>query len=202
MDWERHLPLVLYAYRSAVHSSTGISPFYLMFGRHPKLPASSLNCNAFDVGSYQAQLQAMMAELQDIVDTHVTQSAEHQKELYDRHSKTRLFHEGDPDWLSIPTAGKLDPRWEGKWVVRSIKTPITLEITDGDRTRVVHVNRLQPRIQPQTVNKNPGVPIPPPGIWSAPQVEHMFVPENTPGIEHRYPRRERHPPARYGYASN
>ena len=173
-----------------------------MFGRHPKLPASSPNCNAFDVGSYQAQLQATMAELQDIVDTHVTQSAEHQKGLYDRHSKTRLFHEGDPVWLSIPTAGKLDPRWEGKCVVRSIKTSITLEITDGDRTRVVHVNRLQPRIQPQTVNKNPDVPIPPPGNWSAPQVEHMFVPENTPGIEHRYPRRERHPPARYGYASN
>ena len=58
-------------------------------------------------------------------------------------------------------------------VVRSIKTLITLEITDGDRTRVVHVNHLQPRIQPQTVNKNPVVPIPPPGIRSA-QVEHMF----------------------------
>ena len=87
-----------------------------------------------------------MAELQDIVDAHVTQSAEHQKELYDRHSKIRLFHEGDPVCLSVPTAGKLDPKWEGKWVVRSIKTPITLEITDGDRTRVVHVNHLQPRI--------------------------------------------------------
>ena len=108
-----------------------------MFGRYPKLPASSPNCNAFDVGSYQAQLQATIAEFQDIVDTHVTQSAEHQKGLYDRHSKTRLFYEDDPVWLSIPTAGKLDPRLEGKWVIRSIKTPITLEITVRDQTRVV-----------------------------------------------------------------
>ena len=72
-----------------------------MIGRHPKLPASSPNCNTFDVVSYQAQLQATMAELQNIVDAHVTQSAEHQKGLYDRHYKTRLFHEGDPFGLSL-----------------------------------------------------------------------------------------------------
>ena len=34
-DWERYLPLVLYAYRTAQHSSTGASPFQLMFGRPP-----------------------------------------------------------------------------------------------------------------------------------------------------------------------
>ena len=54
------------------------------------------------------------------------------KGLYDRHSKTKLFHEDDPVWLSVPTAGKLDPRMVGKWVVKSIKIPITLEITGGD----------------------------------------------------------------------
>ena len=32
-DWEQYLPLVLYAYRTALHSSTGCSPFELMFGR-------------------------------------------------------------------------------------------------------------------------------------------------------------------------
>ena len=32
-DWERYLPLILYAYRTAAHSSTGVSPFMMMYGR-------------------------------------------------------------------------------------------------------------------------------------------------------------------------
>ena len=35
-DWEQHLPLALYAYRTAIHSSTGVSPHMLMFGREPR----------------------------------------------------------------------------------------------------------------------------------------------------------------------
>jgi len=35
-DWGKYLPLVLYAYHTAVHSSTGTSPFMLMFGKIPK----------------------------------------------------------------------------------------------------------------------------------------------------------------------
>ena len=34
-DWEKHLPLALYAYPMAVHASTGVSPHILMFGRPP-----------------------------------------------------------------------------------------------------------------------------------------------------------------------
>ena len=49
-DWERYLPLVLYAYRTSKHASTGVSPFQLMFGRHPKLP--DITSNAFDPHSY------------------------------------------------------------------------------------------------------------------------------------------------------
>ncbi|KRX63871.1 Retrovirus-related Pol polyprotein from transposon [Trichinella sp. T9] len=35
-DWEDHLLLMLYAYRTAKHASTGASPFTLMFGREAK----------------------------------------------------------------------------------------------------------------------------------------------------------------------
>ena len=64
-DWERYLPLVLYAYRTARHTSTSVSPFQLMFGRHPKVPETT--GGAFDTHSYQSDLCAKLAEFQDLV---------------------------------------------------------------------------------------------------------------------------------------
>ncbi len=32
-DWDSHVPLILLAYRSPVHESTGKTPSFLMFGR-------------------------------------------------------------------------------------------------------------------------------------------------------------------------
>ena len=34
-DWEQFLLMLTYAYRTATHSSTNLSPFELMFGRPP-----------------------------------------------------------------------------------------------------------------------------------------------------------------------
>ena len=41
-DWDNHLQLALYAYRTAVHSSTQFSPFELVFGRLPTLPIDQI----------------------------------------------------------------------------------------------------------------------------------------------------------------
>ena len=40
-NWDDLLAYVLYAYRTAVHSSTGETPFYLMFGRDACLPQTN-----------------------------------------------------------------------------------------------------------------------------------------------------------------
>ena len=98
---------------------------------------------AFDPYIYSAKVQAKLAELQDFVHTNVTQAARNQKLHYDQHASTPSFKEGEPVWLSIPTAGKLDPRWEGEWVVKSVKSPASVEICDSKLTKVVHTNRLR-----------------------------------------------------------
>ena len=36
--WDDHIPQVLFAYRTAVHTSTRFTPFSLLFGRTPNLP--------------------------------------------------------------------------------------------------------------------------------------------------------------------
>ena len=136
-DWEHYLPLVLYAYRTSIHSSTGSSPFMLMYGRLPILTPFSQS-PTFDAVSYPAHLRAKMAELKDFVDTNLAAVASHQKASYDQHTSSPNFSVGDSVWLSVPTAGKIDPRWEERWRIRAIKSPVNMEISDGTRTKVVH----------------------------------------------------------------
>ena len=40
-DWDVHLETILCLYRASKQKSTGYSPFYMMFHRHPRLPIDS-----------------------------------------------------------------------------------------------------------------------------------------------------------------
>ena len=216
-DWE-HLPPALYAYRTAQHSSTGISPFVLMFGRQPKMPLIGTPL-PFDTGTYKKHLCAKFSELQGIVEANLVEASTRQKIGYDRHTRpSRQLKIGDPVWFSIPTAGKLSPRWEGNWRISSVKSPVTMEIMDGKKSRVVHINRLHHRVQPDTA-ATPEVATGNRETWYPPQVEHFIVDIPTPVVtpqpplpdaaqplleqpplvgeeERRYPLRQRRPPDR------
>ena len=130
-DWEN--------YRCAIHSSTGYSPFQLMYGRTPSSSLFSPQ-TAFAAFEYYNHIQNKLAQLQDFVETNLAASASQQKSAYDHHTSARQFAVGDAVWLSVPTVGKLDPRWEGRWEITAIMSPTNVEITDGHRTRVVHIN--------------------------------------------------------------
>ena len=106
--WEHFLPLVLYAFRIAVHSSTGISPFELTFRHSPqKFVLHPITAN--DPSSYHGQLQSKLAQLRDFVETNIAEKAHHQKISYDNHVKMHSFQVGNSVWLFKPTAENLDP---------------------------------------------------------------------------------------------
>ena len=43
-NWDDCLPYVLFAYRASPQESTGESPFFLLYGRDPQLPADEILC--------------------------------------------------------------------------------------------------------------------------------------------------------------
>ena len=149
------------------------SQWEILFGYpspHPFCPP------AFDAQSYPAHLQAKLAELHDWVESNLAAVAHKQKSTYDRHSTLPKFSVGDTVWLSIPTAGKLDSRWEGGWTVKSIKSPVNLEIAKGSRSKVIHTNRLRHRIQPSPTDLKKETTEITIAHWQPPTIDHQHIP--------------------------
>ena len=189
-DWEKFLPLVMFAYRTSVHTSTGAPPFELMFGRNaqtPPLPAGY----AHDTSSYPEQLRCKLSKLYDFVETHMIDAAHHQQRSYNQHVQQRSFQVGDTVWLDLPTAGKLDPKWEGGWIVKAIQGPTTYVISDGNKDRTVHINRLHKRIQPAPTLSESSDDTPHETVWNPPMIEHEVVVSDE---EQRYPQHNRRAP--------
>ena len=153
-EWEKHLPLILHAYHTAIHLSTGSTPFDIMYGRPPQ-QASLEQMHFFDTDSHHHHLQAKLAEMRDFVETNLAESASRQRDHYNKHSQTRKFTVGDHVWLSIPTAKKLDPQWDGRWTITALKGPLNMEISDGTVSKVVHVNWLCHQIQLTSTDDTP-----------------------------------------------
>ena len=166
-----------------------------MFGRQPSTSTFSVE-NSFDALSYPAHLRAKLAELRDFVKTNLAAVSAHQKSSYDVHSKSRIFSPGEPVWLAVATRVKLDPKWEGRWMVKSVKGPVNVEISDGKHTKIVHVNRLQHRVQPRSFECEGTPDIP--QQWNPSQVEHMYMPPITMPTR-RDQQRHRNTPNRFGY---
>ena len=80
---------------------------------------------------------------------HFAQAAHKQKIVYDQHTQQRTFKiDHQSVWLSSPTAGKFDAKWEVEWKIKTVRGPTTYTITDGTKSKTVHMNRLCLRTQP------------------------------------------------------
>ena len=127
------------------------------------------------------------------MESNLVASSATQKNYYNKRSCSQTFHVNDHVWLSVPVAGKLDPKWEGGWKVTTVTSPVTVTISDGKRSKVVHVNRLQHRVQPMDSDGH----VTDSSImqqWRPPDIEHFIEPSTVP---RRNPPRARRPPDYY-----
>ena len=70
------------------------------------------------------------------------------------------------------------------WTIQEVKSAVTMKITNGHHSKVVHVNVLRHRIQkqPEEIEEpqaNGEAP------WVPPEIEHLIIPSDPP--ERHYP---------------
>ena len=158
-DWKSHLGCMTHAYNCTKHASTTYSPYYLMFGRHPRLPIDiefGLNKpNCSDNSSKSRYIQKLRRRLNyafQKASKYSDQQAKKYKQGYDKSVKGPQLHENDLVLVKIVAhkgRHKLQDRWEPEEYV-VIEQPIAgtpvykVKPVNGDNVRTLHRNLLLP----------------------------------------------------------
>ena len=152
-DWEHYVRKVCMAYNSSVHSSTGFSPFFLMFGREAKLPVDlmygSNPTEAKPVSDYALQLKMSLQSAYSLVREQCKAEHRRQKALYDEKAHGKPFRPGDTVWLFSPAiprgrSKKLHLPWKGPFTVKERLGDCVYRIKGQRGYQCVHFDRLKP----------------------------------------------------------
>ena len=101
VDWKSNLPSLVHAYNASKHETTRFSPFYLMFGRRPRLPADVAfgldpDNNAYEsVPEFVRKFKERLHRAYDIASTEAKKAAERDKKRYDLRVKEIKLEVGD-----------------------------------------------------------------------------------------------------------
>ena len=159
-DWKAHVPSLVHAYNATIHSSTGNSPYFLMFGRHPRLAIDAflglspdaLSCK--DKTEYVRKLRERLHYAYQKAREEAVKSAKEHKRYYDLNARSSVLHPGDRVLVrNVGLRGKqkLADRWESQpyVVCRQPNEDIPVYVVRPDntrsrKTRTLHRNLLLP----------------------------------------------------------
>ncbi len=136
-DWDQHLPYLLFAYRVAVQESTQMSPFYLLYGREPRVPTeTALNkprtVYQIDFPDYCSELVAHLSDAWALAHQNIKKAQSKQKKQYDKRSTGPKIKIGDRVMVYFPDqvkgkAWKLAWPYHGPYKVLAL-TPTNAEV--------------------------------------------------------------------------
>lgn len=162
-DWDLYLPYALHAYRTAVHSSTKFSPYFLLYGRESKTPLDiALSDNQpvppKSASEYIKDLHIKFKLAFDVALHNIEIAQSRQTLNYDKNKITVNYNIGDKVRIWIPSSKKgqtpkLLCNWFGPYEIIQKLTPVTYRVkTIGSKSihGVIHVSRMKPFRDPLT----------------------------------------------------
>ena len=157
-DWKRYLAPLVHAYNSTIHDTTGFSPYYLMFGKEPRLAVDvALGLPEMpgkqNPSKFVASLRKRLMEAYNLAKAETNKSQAHQKRNYDLRVRGSSLRVGDRvlvKAVAFEGKHKLANRWqEPPYIVvaqPNIEIPVfKVKREDGSgEPRVLHRNMLLP----------------------------------------------------------
>ena len=137
-DWDQRLSMVEFVYNNVVHSSTGFTPFYLCYGRHPVNPANLLVGATTKNVTAEDWMETLSTDLLQAREN-LKKAQERQKKYADKKKRPLELRVGDQvllstKYLNIPGAGpshKFGPLYIGPFkIVECYTTAYQLELPE------------------------------------------------------------------------
>ena len=143
-DWDDHLPHLLFAYRSSAQESTRESPFFLLFGRDPRISTETILSKPtspylVDIEDYRTELVTKLSSAWTMAQEKIGKARQAQKEQYDRKAKESKLSVGDRVMVHKPgevqgPAWKLARPFHGLYRVVAL-TPSNAEVVLVDQPK-------------------------------------------------------------------
>ena len=155
-DWDRYIQAVLFAYREVPQTSTGFSPFELLYGRTVRGPMQILKALWTDeedsevknTYQYIIDLKNRLEETCKLARESLYNAQGEYKHYYDKKSRKRNFKVGTKVLLLLPTDhNKLTLQWKGPFEVVEVMNSMDYKIQMGHNTKVFHANLLKEYIE-------------------------------------------------------
>ena len=124
-DWDELLGPILLAYRTAPHTSTGESPFTLLYGRDARVPTSldfyhpTISMPILET-DYARELFKELKQARQLAQKTIEKSQGQQKVQYDKGAKESQVKEGDIVMLKVEPRFRLDRNYKGPYRVVSV----------------------------------------------------------------------------------
>uniref|UniRef100_A0A8C5MX72 Integrase catalytic domain-containing protein n=1 Tax=Leptobrachium leishanense TaxID=445787 RepID=A0A8C5MX72_9ANUR len=153
-DWDLLLPYLLFAVREVLQSSTGFSPFEILYGRHPRGIVDILRetweeqvAQGTNLVQHVEQMRERMARIAPLVHEHMKQAQDAQKRHYDKKAVAREFNKGDRVMVLVPTTeSRLLAQWQGPYEILDKVSPVNYRVSQPNRRKkeaILHINLLK-----------------------------------------------------------
>ena len=155
-EWHLRLPYLLWAYRELPNSTTGLSPYQLVYGRLGRGPLAVLKSTWSDDVQQSSLLPKTVAqymtELRERLDVGLDLADEVSKEQQDKYvsqhnklARDKKFVVGDLVWILLPSStNKLVSSWQGPATVVAVVSTHSYRVAlDNGAVRTLHANDLR-----------------------------------------------------------